>query len=90
MTAYDAFYERAAESANGRVVALVFPRKGFRNGLVVYAADEPQALPLGEREGFFTYVGGKRKNRQWMLVRSFQKTIEAIHNGGHGWKPDPV
>lgn len=87
VTAYDRFYEATAERAGDRPVGLIFPRKGFKNGLVIYAADDLQVIPLGEREAFFTYVGGKKKDRHWMLVRSFQKVLEAVHNGGHGWRP---
>lgn len=86
--AYDAFYESAATRVTGRPVGLIFPRKGFKNGLVVYAADDPQVLPLCERETVLTYASGKRKDRHWIMVRSFQKLLEAIHNGGHGWRPD--
>jgi len=84
---YDQFYEANAERAGDRPVGLVFPRKGFKNGLVVYAADDPQIIPFCEREAFFTYVGGKKKDQHWVLVRSFQKVLEAVHNGGHGWRP---
>lgn len=88
MTAFDEFYEKNAARASGRTVGMVFPRKGLKNGLIVYAADDPHVLPFGEREAYFTYVGGSKKDRHWILVRSFQKTLEAIHNGGHGWRPD--
>lgn len=89
MKAYEQFYETAAPRAGGRPVGLIFPRKGLKNGMVVYAADDPQIIPFCEREAFFTYVGGKsKKDRHWIIVRSFQKLLEAVHNGGHGWRPD--
>ena len=88
MTAYEQFYETAAKRAGSRPVGLVFPRKGFKNGLVVYAADDPQILPFCEREAFFAYAGGSKKDRHWIIMRSFQKLLEAVHNGGHGWRPD--
>ncbi len=90
VSAYEKFYEENEPRASGRTVGLIFPRKGFRNGLVIYTTDDPQVIPLSEREGFFTYVSGKKKNRHWIIVRSFQKTLEAIHNAGHGWRPDAV
>lgn len=87
VTAYEEFYEAAADRADGRPVGLVFPRKGLRHGLVIYAADDPAALPLGEREAVFCYAAGSKKARQWLVVRSFQRTLEAVHNAGHGWRP---
>lgn len=88
VSAFDAFYEVSEDRSGGRPVGMVFPRKGFKNGLIIYATDDLKVLPFGEREGYFAYVSGKKKAQQWLLVRSFQKTIEAIHNGGHGWRPD--
>lgn len=88
VTAYEEFYEAAAERAHGRAVGLVFPRKGFKNGLVIYAADKLTEIPLGERETVLTYAGGTKKDRHWLVVRSYQRLLEAVHNAGHGWRPD--
>lgn len=88
VTAYERFYEAAEGRAGGRPVGLVFPRKGFKNGMVVYAADTLDAIPVGQREAVLVYTAGTKKHRQYVLVRSFQRTLEAIHAGGHGWRPD--
>ncbi len=88
VAAYEAFYDKVRDAAAGRVIGLVFPRKGVRHGMLIYAADDPQVLPLGEREAVFLYAGGDKKDRHWVLVRAFQKAVEAIHNAGHGWTPD--
>lgn len=87
VTAYETFYEANAGRANGRKLGLIFPRKGFKNGLIIYAADGLADIPLCEREAVFTYVGGTKKERHLLLVRSFQRVLEAIHNQGHGWRP---
>lgn len=87
VAAYDTFYSAAESQANGRTVALVFPRKGFKNGMVIYLADDLDVLPFGEREAFFAYAGGTKARRHWLLVRSFQQTLEAVYNRGHGWRP---
>lgn len=86
MLAYETFYERASLWAGERIAGLVFPRKGLKNGLVVYTADAPDALPLCDREAMFCYAGGGKKDRHWIVVRSFQKVLDGIHNGGHGWR----
>lgn len=87
LTYYEDFYEENADRANGRTLGLVFPRKGIRSGLVIYTADSVDEIPLGKREAFLAYCSGKRKDRYWLIVRTFQKVIEAIHNAGHGWRP---
>lgn len=84
--AYEAFFDTVGRS--DKPVGLVFPRKGLKHGMVIYAADDLEALPLGERETVFCYAGGTKKKRLWLFVRSFQRTLEAIHNKGHGWRPD--
>lgn len=89
VAAFDDFFERTAPRADGKPVGLIFPRKGFKQGMVVYAADDPQALSLCERETIIAYVSGKKKKGQhWLIVRSYQKLLEALHNGGHGWRPE--
>lgn len=87
VSAYEAFYEEYADRANGGAVGLVFPRKGVRQGLIMYTSDDPEAIPFGEREFYMVYVGGSRKKRHRLYVRSFQKTVEAVYRDGHGWTP---
>lgn len=85
---FDAFYETNQPRANGRPVGMVFPRKGFKQGMVIYATDDPKEIPLCERETMLAYVSGKGKKQHWLVVRSYQKLLEALHNGGHGWRPE--
>jgi hypothetical protein len=85
--AFERFYETTIDAANGRSVGLVFPRKGFKNGLIVYAVDDLQQVSLMERETFMAYVSGKKK-KHWLVVRSFQSTLLAVYNSGHGWRPE--
>lgn len=85
--AYDAFYSATQSRAHDRIPALVFSRKGFKNGMIIYLADDFAALPIDERETVIAYAGGNKAKRHWLLVRSFQKTLEAIYNKGHGWRP---
>lgn len=86
--AYESFYEQMEGRAQGRAVGLIFPRKGLKNGLIIYTVDDPLRIPLCHREGYFMYAGGSKKDRHYAVVRSFQKVVEALHNGGHGWRPD--
>lgn len=88
VTAYDAFYEKNAGRASGRPLGLVFPRKGFKQGMLIHAAETPTDLPLCAKESLLCYVGGTKKHRHWLVVRSFARVLEAVHNGGHGWRPD--
>lgn len=88
VTAYELFFESSQERAGHRKMGLVFPRKGFKNGLIIYAADGLDDIPVGERETVLTYVAGKKKERHMLIVRSYQRVLEAIHNKGHGWRPE--
>lgn len=88
VTAYEAFYEAVEGRAAGRKIGLVFPRKGFKNGLVIYAAGKVTEIPVGDHEAVLSYAGGTKKDRHWLIVRSYQRVLEALHNGGHGWRPD--
>ncbi len=88
MEPYSDFYEAEEERANDRVVGLVFPRKGIRHGLIMYASDDHLVLPFSKQEFYQVYVGGTRKAQHRLYIRSFQKVVEAIHNGGHGWRPE--
>lgn len=85
---FDAFYETNQPRANGRPVGMVFPRKGFKQGMVIYATDDPKAVPLCERETMLAYASGRGKKQHWLVVRSYSKLLEALHNGGHGWRPE--
>lgn len=85
--AYEDFYEANVKRARDRTVGLVFRRKGIRSGLIVYATNDLQDLPLAKREMLMAYAGGDKKDRHWMVVRSFEKVIDAIHNRGSGWTP---
>jgi hypothetical protein len=84
--AYDEFYERVESLADGRAVGLVFPRKGFSQGLVIHN----EGLEAVAYHGLtLLYANGShKKNQQHQLfVRPFQTLIEAIHRDGHGWRP---
>lgn len=79
---YDAFCEAAAPRASGRSLGLVFRRNGVRHGLIVMN-DEMDLLGMGVPA--FVHPDAKSKRR--LYVAAFQKVVEAVHNGGHGWKP---
>lgn len=87
VTAYEAFYERHAERAGGRPVGLVFPRKGLRHGLVVYAGGLDD-LPFGPRETALVYAGGPAAGGRGLVVRSYQRLLEALRDSDRGWRPD--
>lgn len=86
---YELFYEQNQERADkeGRLIGLIFPRKGIPSGLIIYTSDDLEAIPFAQKELFLSYLSGKGKDRRYLIVRSFGKVLEAIHNYGHGWKP---
>lgn len=86
VTAYEEFFEQVADKADGRAVGLVFPRKGIRHGLVIHNGDD---LDRRVFHGLvMTYHGGTKKERLNLYVQPFQTMIEALHNEGHGWRPE--
>jgi hypothetical protein len=88
MQAYELFYEIHEDMAAHKKLGLVFPRKGLRHGLILYTSQGFDDIPISDRETLVIYAGGTKKKRQLVVVRSFQRTLEAIHAKGHGWKPD--
>jgi hypothetical protein len=86
--AYDIAYTNNLEKAADRKIGLVFPRKGIRNGLVIYETEDLFAeIPIGAKELVFTYVVTRRKKQSMLVVRAFQKVLEAIKSQD-GWTPD--
>jgi len=66
---------------------LVFPRHGFKHGLIIYGTDTLETLPISNKESAFINVQPNTAPYPLLVVRSFQKTIEAIYNNGEGWTP---
>lgn len=83
--AYERFYEAAEGRAEGRALGLVFPRKAFPQGWIIFD-DGLEAVPY--HGATFLYEGGTRKERHRLFVRPFQTMVEAIHREGHGWRPE--
>jgi hypothetical protein len=76
----------AVEKLGGRGVGLVFPRKGFQQGLVVHTA---VANGSGWEQGpCFCFRGGRKGARLDLFVRPFVALVDEIYNNGHGWSPD--
>ncbi len=84
VTAYEEFYERVQANAQGRAIALVFRRNGFRQGWCLFN-DALAAVPY--RGVSITYVGGPSKHPLYLYLRPFQTMVESIHQQGHGWRP---
>jgi hypothetical protein len=81
---YEDFYEEVAPRAAGRAVGLVFRRNGIRHGMVMM---DDQLDLTGMGVPAFVYPCDRRKGRHRLYVAAFQKVAEAIHRGGHGWRP---
>lgn len=85
VTAYEEVLEQLYPSANGRSVGLVFPRNGFRLGMVIFNETFEQTNYHGLS---LVYRGGDRKHVNRLFVQPFQETILALWNKGHGWRAD--
>lgn len=82
--AYEEFLEAVADSVNDRCVALVFPRNRIKGGLVIHDGGLPEGW---DRGNVLTHTGGTRDKPFKVFVQPFNRMIESIYNGGHGWRP---
>jgi len=80
--AYKDFYAASAGRANGRKVALIFPRKGFLHGMVMHNDSSEQFWTEGLS---WVYKVPGTENR--LYVQPLSALVEAIYEGGRGWRP---
>ncbi len=81
--AYAELVELVGPSTVGnQPIALVFPRKGVRGGLVIHDFQELRLRGL-----VWTYHGDGT-DRHSLYVQPYQTFLEGIHRGGHGWRPE--
>lgn len=83
---YEDWFERAEKEANGRAVGLLFPRKGIQQGLILHNGEGLDGLWLPGMVS--VYTGGTREHPYRLYLQAFAPLVEAIHNKGHGWKPE--
>jgi len=83
--AYEELHASLGKLANVKPVALVFPRKGFRQGLVVHNGDFHTFVP--PQSSCHVYHGGGRKPVD-LIVQPYAGFVDHIYRRGHGWKLD--
>lgn len=81
---YEAFYDGLGEEAGLKPVGLVFPRRGFQQGLVVHNGPVDKFVP--PRTPCFLYAGGEKAMS--LVVQPFIGLLDHIYARGRGWKPD--
>lgn len=81
---FEALESAVKGHASGRPIGLVFPRKGFAQGLIIHTEGLDEYWLHG---GCYVYRGGTKNRRVDLFVRPFASLIEAIHNRGRGWDP---
>jgi hypothetical protein len=77
---YEEFFQDVAVEAATRSTALVFPRRGFRYGLVIHN-DESETY--WDKGLCWVYKGEKHR----LYVQPFVNLLDAIYRDGHGWRP---
>ena len=82
MAIYEPYYDAARKKGEERPIALVFPRRGFRDGLVVHDGDLETFVP--PKSSCHLYRG----NRLTIVVQPYISFLDHIYQHGHGWKPD--
>jgi len=82
--AFERFCERAAASLHGRGIGLIFPRKGFRDGLIIYTGLDD----CWNEGGGFIFRMGKADKSVDVIVRPFADLVAGIYDSGRGWVPD--
>ena len=75
------FITAVGPSSDLKPSGLVFPRKGFRQGLVIYNGDLNEYRIKG---GEFVF----ENEEETYHVRPFSAVVDAIYNSGRGWKPN--
>lgn len=83
---FEEFYEGLGDERTLRPVGMIFPRNGFKQGLIVHTGSPDQFVP--PRSGYFCYHGGDRKHPLDLVVQPYIGLLDHIYNRGHGWKPD--
>jgi hypothetical protein len=82
--AYREFYVARHELANGRPLGVVFPRHGFRQGMIIHNGGLDE---YWYRHTMVVYHGGTSKKSYQLFVQAFSPLIDAIYNKGRGWQP---
>lgn len=80
--AYQTFYNEAAKHANGRAIALIFPRRGFLHGMVMHNDASEQYWSEG-----LSWVYKVPSTENKLYVRPLSALVEDIYDGGRGWRP---
>ena len=82
------FYAEAFESlgslAQHKPVGMVFPRKGFPQGLIVHNGDVHEFVP--PQGSCFVHLGGGKKSQGMLVVQPYVSFLDHIYRKGHGWK----
>lgn len=79
--AYDQLVQQMANPADLRKIALVFPRKGFTDGMVIHNDESENYWHTG-----LCWVY-KQADGSRLYVQPFTALIEAIYHQGRGWRP---
>ena len=84
VVAYDELYETLAENvaSAGLHLGLVFPRSGLKEGMVIHNDASEHFWTRG-----LCWVYKDEALDRKLYVQPFSDLIDAIHAGGHGWRP---
>ncbi len=83
---YEEIFNKRGSGTKLRPVGLVFPRKGFPQGLVVHNGDVYDFV--SQKSGCHYYLGGGKKPMN-LVVQSYQSLLDQIRRVKH-WKPEDV
>jgi len=85
---YEELYDVLGDEVKLRpVVAMVFKRKRFDQGLVVHNGDVDRFV--APKSSCHLYRGGGvRKKTVNLVVQPYDNFLKYIYRDGHGWKPD--
>jgi hypothetical protein len=79
---FNEFHKQVVDEAGVRNVGMVFPRKGFRYGMIIYHDDHEKYFQNG-----LCWVY-KAKNGTRTYVQPFTAVLDSIHANGRGWRPE--
>lgn len=79
--AFHEFKEQVGQEAAWRSVGVIFPRKGFRYGMIIHDNDEESYWEQG-----LSWVYKDAKGDR-IYVQPFTAVLDSIYDNGRGWRP---
>lgn len=82
---YEELYNRLGKVAHIKPVGMIFPRRGFKEGLILHNGHPDDFVP--PKTSCHLYLGGG-KRPMTLVVQPYIGFLDHIYRHGRGWKPE--